>query len=162
MKKSLAKKFSFCFHVPLVICTVLSICVTIPLIIFFFPLLRKNPTILAIFEENIERKSRPILLHVMSILCANFQKYINNLTKAREFYTNSIEHLKVNDDKITLTEMQTQIRKAMFNGYSLSQIKTFQEEYDTLKDTIPDINLYRAKWYTKPEPETELDLLMKN
>ena len=161
MKKSLAKKFSFCFHVPLVICTVISICVTIPLIIFFFPLLRKNPTILAIFEENIERKSRPILLHVMSILCAYFQKYINNLTKAREFYTNSIEHLKVNDDKITLTEMQTQIRKAMFNGYSLSQIKTFQEEYDTLKDTIPDINLYRAKWYTKPEPETEQDLLTK-
>ena len=57
--------------------------------------------------------------------------------------------------------MQTQIRKAMFNGYSLSQIKTFQEEYDTLKDTIPDINLYRAKWYTKPEPETEQDLLTK-
>lgn len=159
MKKSLAKKFSFCFHVPLVICTVISICVTIPLIIFFFPLIRKNPVILGVFEENIERKSRPILLHVMSILCAYFQKYINNLTKAREFYVNSTEHLNLNNDNFT--EMRLQIQEAMFNGYSSDDITKFKEEYNKSQTTTPDINLYRAKWYTKPPPNDE-NLLKKD
>ena len=94
MKKSLAQKFSFCFHVPLIICTVLSILVTIPLIGYFFDLLSKDPTILKIYEDNIERKARPILLNVMSILCVTFQKYINNLSKIREFYRESIKLLK--------------------------------------------------------------------
>ena len=104
MKKSLAQKFSFCFHVPLIICTVLSILVTIPLIGYFFDLLSKDPTILKIYEDNIERKARPILLNVMSILCVTFQKYINNLSKIREFYRESIKLLKLNENNTITTE----------------------------------------------------------
>ena len=160
MKKSLAQKFSFCFHVPLIICTVLSILVTIPLIGYFFDLLSKDPTILKIYEDNIERKARPILLNVMSILCVTFQKYINNLSKIREFYRESIKLLKLNENNINeddYKKMISTIKQIMFNGYNQIEINKFKTEYYD-GESPKDLLLFRAKWYTKP---TESDLLDK-